>query len=73
MGPGDIVILECCANTNRRIGILPSSPLYNDVEFSIVGEVFRTTGVGVAGLCLEVIYNGTAPGPFSITDTINAV
>jgi hypothetical protein len=71
MGPGDIVILECCANTSRRIGILPSSPLYGDVEFSIVGEVFRTTGVGVAGLCLEVIYNGTAPGPFSLTDTID--
>jgi hypothetical protein len=71
MGPGDIVILECCANTSRRIGILASSPLYADVEFSIVGEVFRTTGVGVAGLCLEVIYNGTAPGPFSLTDTID--
>lgn len=71
MGPGDIVILECCLDTNRRVGILPSNPLYADVEFSIVSEVFRTLGTGVAGLCLEVVYNGTAPGPGGLTDTLD--
>jgi hypothetical protein len=71
MSVGDYVILECCLDNARRVIIPWSSPLYADVEFSIVGEVYRTFGTGVAGLCLEVQYNGSAP-PVSATDTLNA-
>jgi hypothetical protein len=70
MSVGDFVILECCLDTGRRVSIPWSSPYYPDVEFSTVGEVYRTTGPGVAGLCLEVIYNGTTP-PVSATDTLD--
>jgi len=70
MSVGDYVILECCLDTGRRVSIPWSSPYYPDVEFSTVGEVYRTTGPGVAGLCLEVIYNGTTP-PVPATDTLD--
>lgn len=70
MSVGDFVILECCLDTGRRVSIPWSSPYYPDVEFSTIGEVYRTTGSGVAGLCLEVIYNGSSP-PVSATDTLD--
>lgn len=70
MSVGDFVILECCLDTGRRVSIPWSSSYYSDVEFSTVGEVYRTTGSGVAGLCLEVIYNGFSP-PVSATDTLD--
>ena len=71
MPSGDIVILECCLDNARRVGIPFSSPIYGDVEFASVSDVFRTEGVGVAGLCLEVVYNGLAPGPGGLTDTLD--
>lgn len=71
MSAGDIVILECCEDNTRIVGIPFGNPRYADVEFAIVGEVFRTVGTGVAGLCLEVIYNGVAPGPGGLTDTLD--
>lgn len=70
MSPGDIVVLRCCLGTSRRIQISWLDALYPDVQFGIVGEVFRTTGIGVAGLCLEVVYNGFAGGAPSATDTL---
>jgi hypothetical protein len=70
MSIGDIVVLRCCLGTSRRIRITWLDALYPDVEFGIVGEVFRTVGVGVSGLCLEVIYNGPGGGAPSATDTL---
>ena len=72
MSAGDIVILRCCLDTNRRVGILGTDPLYPDVEFSLVNQVFVTSGLGgVDGLCLQVVYNGVAPGPGGLTDTLD--
>jgi hypothetical protein len=70
MSVGDIVVLRCCLGTSRRVQIPFGNALYNDVEFSIVGDVFTTVGVGVSGLCLEVIYNGPSGGAPSATDTL---
>ncbi len=70
MSPTDVVVLRCCLGTSRRVQIPFGNALYNDVEFAIVGEVFRTSGIGVAGLCLEVVYNGISTSAPSATDTL---
>jgi hypothetical protein len=69
MGPGDSVLLECCLDINRKVLVGPSDPLAGDLTSAIEGDVYRTTGAGVSGLCLEVAYVGLTPP--TATDTFD--
>jgi hypothetical protein len=59
-------LLECCENPSLTVRVLDGDPLSGDLAGAIVGQVFRTFGTGVSGLCLEVQF----AGPCTTGDTI---
>jgi hypothetical protein len=54
-------LLECCNNTSLTVRVLDTDPLGIFLTGANIGEVFRTSGTGVSGLCLGVQYAGLNP------------